>query len=916
MKKLIPIIALPIILFLSFFLIYIALPSPYSIEKGDNGVWDLRGFDFENYNAKLGGYAPFIPNALLTPSEFSKRQGETLLASPRGEQFLTSRLIVLVPNSGFFTFTRPSIDYSHRLYVNGEFLLEIGSPGTSRETDIPNTGHITFTAQAVDGVIEIVQQSSNFVHRRGGYHHNWYIGTGSALSNQARSIDMQTSILMGSFFSMFLLLLISYFLLRGNKGILYTALISLLWFVRIGVTSGRAFTVIMPFLDWHIKFRLEYITIPGAVILAFAIGDTVFPNVFNKIILRTLYAIKAAFILFYLFADTVLISYALIASYAVIAPSILYMAFCFAFKLRKTDSSQKMALIGISVFLAAAIVDPFYFTLDIIQIFNHELSGVAMLVFVLCMTAAVSIRTIENLEKTREVQNLLIIAEESSKAKSDFLASMSHEIRTPMNAIIGITQIRLQKNNISDEESEAFKKIYSSGRTLLGIINGMLDLSKIETGNLELIPVEYDVPSLINDTVQVNFVQLDSRPIELILEIDENLPSTLIGDDLRIKQILNNLLSNSVKYTESGFIKFAVRSKVTEELCELTFIIEDSGQGIKPEDMPKLFTAYSRFNLEDNRTIEGTGIGLKISEELIKMMDGSINVESTVGAGSIFTVTILQKTAGSPPIGSNLAKKLKSLSFKDERIGNLVAYESMPYGSVLIVDDVESNLFVAEGLLAPYDVTIETALSGFEALEKVRNGRVYDVIFMDHMMPKMDGIETTEKLRKMNYDGTIIALTANALKGSDDFFLSNGFDWFISKPIDIRQLDSAMTRFVRDKHPEKASTGMAFMPTQAKNRKKTKRQKLLKAFLHDANKALDKFASFKKSGDMELFVITAHSMKSALQNINEKNMSEIASSLETAGYENNMDFIDGCLDTFIKELEKLAEDLRENLEND
>ena len=511
-------------------------------------------------------------------------------------------------------------------------------------------------------------------------------------------------------------------------------------------------------------------------------------------------------------------------------------------------------------------------------------------------------------------EKLRVMAEDANKAKSSFLSTISHEIRTPLNAIIGITQIHLQKNSLSLEETEAFQKIYSSGSTLLGIINGMLDLSKIETGNLELMPVEYDVPNLINDSVQLNFVQLESKPVEFFLEIDENLPATLVGDDLRLKQILNNLLSNSVKYTQSGHIKFSIKYAGLGETCELSFIIEDTGQGISSEDLPKLFSAYTRFNLEENRTVEGTGIGLKITEELIKMMGGSINVESTVGVGSKFTVTIMQKTTGSRPIGKNLAKELENFSFANSKISTLVAYESMPYGSALIVDDVESNLYVAEGLLAPYNITIDMVESGYDALEKIKAGHEYDIIFMDHMMPKMDGIQTTKKLREMGYSGVIIALTANALKGNDVLFLKSGFDWFISKPIDVRQLDNAMTRFIRDKHLEKASRSEAVVPTinKATTSKIKIRTRLLNAVLRDVDKAIYAFKNFQKSSDMEQLIITAHSIKAALLNVNEQELSDIAASLEKAGRTRNSKYIDECLITFIQDLEKLASELSQN----
>ena len=916
MKRTVPMIALPLILFFGFMLFYITSPMPYSVARGVNGVWDLRGFDFENYNAVFDGYAPFIQNALLNPSEFAQRKDEAVLTSPRGERFLTSRLIVLVPCDGIYTFTRPSIDFSHRLYVNGEFLLEIGSPGTCRETDIPNTGRIIFTTQAVDGVIEIVQQSSNFVHRRGGYHHDWSIGIGNALSNQARAFEMQTSILLGSFVTLFFVLLLVYFLLQGNKGILFTALLCLIWFMRIGVTSGRVFTILMPWLDWHAKFRIEYISMPVAVILAFAIVDAVFPGILNRIVLRFMYAIQAAFVLLFLFADTVLMSYALFVFLALLGPSVLYLIVCITLKLRKPDTSQKLAIAGILVFSAASINDSFYFTLEPDLIANFELTGVAMLFFALCKSTAVFIKTMDEIEMARRTQTRLIVAEESSKAKSDFLASMSHEIRTPMNAIIGITQIHLQRSSLSHEDTEAFKKIYSSGSTLLGIINGMLDRSKIETGNLEILPVEYDIPNLINDTVQLSLVQLDSKPIEFKLEVCENLPLTLIGDDLRIRQILNNLLSNSTKYTDKGHIKLTIKSAIANETCELTFIVEDTGQGINPDDLAKLFTPYTRFNMEENRTVEGTGIGLKITEELVKLMDGSINVESTIDTGSRFMVTVRQKTTGSPPIGEVLARELENMTYAGNKVSTLVAYEPMPYGSVLIVDDVESNLYVAEGLLAPYNISIETVESGFCAIDKVSSGCVYDIIFMDHMMPKMDGIETTKKLREMGYTGTIIALTANALKGSDTFFLSNGFDWFISKPIDIRQLDNAMTRFVRDKRPEINSENKISLPVSVKVATKKKiRPKLLNAFLHDANKAINALKSLKENGDMELITFTAHSMKSALLNVHERELSEKAFLLENAGREGNSEYVEACLGAFIQDLEKLVSNLNQNKES-
>ncbi|MDR2570410.1 MAG: response regulator, partial [Oscillospiraceae bacterium] len=282
-----------------------------------------------------------------------------------------------------------------------------------------------------------------------------------------------------------------------------------------------------------------------------------------------------------------------------------------------------------------------------------------------------------------------------------------------------------------------------------------------------------------------------------------------IGDELRIKQILNNLLSNAFKYTEIGEVTLSISSEPAKSqqsgAVDLVFNVRDSGVGMTKEQITTLFDEYSRFNQESGRTIEGTGLGLAITKHLTSLMNGDIQVDSEPGVGSSFTLRLQQCKVDSEVIGNELAEQLQQFQSLNnifpDKDPHSITHEQMPYGSVLIVDDVEMNLYVAQMLMKPYGLHIETVLSGFEAISKIKSGKVYDIIFMDHMMPKMNGIEATKQLRALGYIEPIVALTANALAGQADVFLQNGFDAFISKPIDTRQLASVLNKLIRDKQP-------------------------------------------------------------------------------------------------------------------
>ncbi|MCL1807935.1 MAG: ATP-binding protein [Oscillospiraceae bacterium] len=519
-------------------------------------------------------------------------------------------------------------------------------------------------------------------------------------------------------------------------------------------------------------------------------------------------------------------------------------------------------------------------------------------------------------------------AEAASKAKSAFLSTMSHEIRTPMNAILGITEIQLQNELLEPGVREGLEKIYTSGDLLLGIINDILDLSKIEAGKLELIPAQYEIASLISDTAQLNMMRIGSKLIDFEVTADENLPVLMLGDELRVKQILNNLLSNAFKYTAEGTVRLLVSVKDggADDNVLLVIGVSDTGQGMSKEQVSRLFDEYSRFNLEANRTTEGTGLGMSITRNLIQMMNGEIFIESEPGKGSTFTVTLPQGLIGTDVIGAEMAGNLQK--FRTNSRAQMrrvqITRDPMPYGHVLIVDDVETNIFVAKGLISPYGIKSDSAGSGFEAIEKVKNGKVYDIIFMDHMMPKMDGIEATKLIRSMGYEHPIVALTANAVAGQADIFLGNGFDDFISKPIDIRQLNTILNKLIRDKQPPEVIEE-ARKQAEARNEQNGEPNPSLdpefaKIFIRDADKSLEAMEEIIKDGSygeehLRTYVIHTHGMKSALANIGNMSLSAAALKLEQSGRDGNVEVVTADTPAFIASLRAFIEEITPVEEN-
>jgi signal transduction histidine kinase/DNA-binding response OmpR family regulator len=534
-------------------------------------------------------------------------------------------------------------------------------------------------------------------------------------------------------------------------------------------------------------------------------------------------------------------------------------------------------------------------------------------------------------------------AEIASRSKTEFLATMSHEIRTPLNAIIGFSEILLQRR-LPEECHADLEKIYNSGSVLLGIVSDILDISKIETGKLELVPVTYTVSSMVSDAVNLNLIRIGAKPIEFELDIESSIPVKLVGDELRVKQILNNLLSNAIKYTHRGKVSLNIRwEKGDEDTAILTFIVKDTGQGIKKEDLGKLFSRYSQLNMQANRKVEGTGLGLSITRTLTALMNGSISVESEYGTGSTFTVTIHQGIVDNTPLGEETVENMKLFRSVDNRgdrrrmIGT-----SMPGVRILVVDDVQTNIDVARGLMAGYELTVDGVLSGQEAVDLVRAEEPrYDIIFMDHMMPKMDGIQATRIIRLTDSDYArnipIIALTANALAGNRDMFIENGINDFLAKPVEIQKLNAILEKWIpkeKQRRKERFSdqgeveketmpgipgvdidTGLANTGNSVATYKK-----ILSAFCADADSRLSRIEEASRAGDLSLYTTLVHALKGASRSIGAAAFGDQAAMLEDAGRSGNRSLIKTETGRFLGSLSRLTDHisaaLREGLPPD
>jgi len=574
-----------------------------------------------------------------------------------------------------------------------------------------------------------------------------------------------------------------------------------------------------------------------------------------------------------------------------------------------TGRMKDYLIVGIGIYgmVLTAVIEILLYYVDT----GISLGAVLAIGLVFLLITAI-IKTGQDLFVSEKKRQQAIAAKES---QTKFLANMSHEIRTPINAVIGMNEMILRESE-NEAVLEYARNIESASNMLLELVNEILDFTKIEAGQLELVENAYKFVPLIQEQILMLNARVSGKPISTKLDIDPNMPSAFYGDELRVKQILTNLLSNAVKYTNKGTVTLkAFFNPIDEENVELCFSIKDTGVGIRKEDLSQLFESFKRFELKINRNIEGSGLGLNIVKQLVDLMKGKIEVNSEYGKGSEFTVCIPQKIMDVKPIGSLEA----ALSESKKVAPAPVDFFTAPEARVLVVDDNSMNLSLMKNLLKRTQMNVDLASGGRKCLEYTKQN-TYDLILMDHMMPELDGVETLQMIRSdalnVNCNTKIVALTANAIVGSREMYLEYGFDDYLSKPIQAAQLDELLVRHLS----KEEKTSMEFSEELLNIDKATGLsycmdmedlyEDMLVAFCEQSEEYMPQLEESFQKRNWANYAIITHGLKGNALNIGAVNFSNLSLEHEMAGKQQNVEFIETEYPKYMAALKALVAKIR------